>query len=228
MTATCNLVRSVSKTVTNMVLRADTDRQREHIRNMLLDSDVRGVIEISEEGVYLDDAISFEDMSKIVDYLRSSKNKRKSLFEKLWEEYGRKGSKKNALNQWNKLTDEDFEKIEKHIPFYIKSNDFIYLKDFERYLRHRMFECVVTDKQGNVLYDPERSSGTIGYSPVLGGKLSWNDYYKTYMYIGFYTDGDTIYDGYTDEDRPEGAEIMLNNARGTIRWSRETKTWNRK
>ena len=210
-----------------MVLRADTDRQREHIRNMLLDSNVRGVIEISEDEIYLDDAISFEDMSKIVDYLRSAKNKRKNLFEKLWEEYGRKGSKKNALNQWNKLNDEDFEKIEKHVPFYIKSNDFIYLKDFERYLRHRMFECVVTDKQGTVLYDPERESGDIGYSPSGNNSIIWNDMLKKYVFIGWYSEWDAIYDGYTDDTRPDGAEIILNNARGTIRWSKEQKKWNK-
>ena len=225
MTATSNLARSVSKTVTNMVLQAKTKRQQEHIREMLQKSDVRGIIELNEDGVYLDDAISFEDMSRIVEYLRSSGNKQKDLFEKCWEKYGRKGSKKNALYQWNKLTDDDFVKIEKHIPFYLKSNDFIYLKDFERYLRHRMFECVVKDKQGNVLYDPEISSENRGYSPILGGKLSWNEFYKTYMYIGFYSDGDTIYDGYLNDTRPDGAEIMLNNARGTIRWSAKDKKW---
>ena len=224
MTAASNLARSVSKTVTIMVLQAKTGRQQKHILSMLKEKRI-SVIQDDENGLYIDDFISFDDMSSIVDYLRSSGDKKKELFEKCWEQYGRKGSKKNALYQWNKLTDDDFEKIEKHVPFYIKSNDFIYLKDFERYLRHRMFECVVTDKQGNVLYDPERSSGTMGYSPVLGGKLSWNDYYKTYMYIGFYTDGDTIYDGYTGDTRPDGAEIMLNNARGTIRWSAKDKKW---
>ena len=203
-------------------LKINAEKQKEKIEDIL---GCHQIISWEDYGVCIDGFVSFDEMAAIVDFLRTSKDKKKELFEKLWEEYGRKGSKKNALNQWNKLTGEDFEKIEKHIPFYIKSNDFIYLKDFERYLRHRMFECVVTDKQGNVLYDPERSSGTMGYSPVLGGKLSWNDYYKTYMYIGFYTDGDTIYDGYTDDTRPDGAEIMLNNARGEIRWSAKDKKW---
>ena len=121
-----------------MVLQAKTGRQQKHILSMLKEKRI-SVIQDDENGLYIDDFISFDDMSSIVDYLRSSGDKKKELFEKCWEQYGRKGSKKNALYQWNKLTDDDFEKIEKHVPFYIKSNDFIYLKDFERYLRHRMF-----------------------------------------------------------------------------------------
>ena len=48
-------------------------------------------------------------------------------------------------------------------------------------------------------------------------------YYSDY---NFYDE--KIYDGYTDEDRPDGAEITLNNARGTIKWNRSTKKWDKK
>ena len=49
-------------------------------------------------------------------------------------------------------------------------------------------------------------------------------------YIGekfFYT-GTTIggiFDGYTDDDRPDGAEMPLNNARGSLMWDASHKQW---
>jgi hypothetical protein len=36
-----------------------------------------------------------------------------------------------------------------------------------------------------------------------------------------------ISDGYTDDNRPNGATITLNNGRGDIRWNSETKTWDK-
>lgn len=154
-------------------------------------------------------------------------DKKKDLFEDCWKAYNRKGSKKDAYEQWCKLKDDDFDKVVKHIPFYIKSNEHVFLKDFERYLRHRTFESVVFDKQtGQITYDPERENGESGYTPQCGGALVWNDYYKCYMYTGYWSG--RIADGYTDDNRPDGAEITLNNGRGEMVWSRETKTWNRK
>lgn len=64
------------------------------------------------------------------------------------------------------------------------------------------------------------------YHPFCDGFLSWNDYYNCYLYIGGFYDG-KIYDGYNDEDRPDGATVMLNNARGTVRWDSQTKTWDK-
>ena len=61
------------------------------------------------------------------------------------------------------------------------------------------------------------------YTPECGGALNWNDYYGCYMYIGYW-DGD-ISDGYTNEDRPNGAKVTLNNGRGVVVWNSETKTW---
>lgn len=146
------------------------------------------------------------------------------LFEKCWLAYNRKGHKKDALKQWNKLKDDDKEKIVKHIPFYVKSNERKYLKDFERYLSHRTFESVVEDnKTGQILYDPERESGQMGYAPHCGGALNWNEHFNCYIYMGMFLG--FIPDGYTDETRPNGARIMLNNGRGTITWNSNTKQW---
>lgn len=43
-------------------------------------------------------------------------------------------------------------------------------------------------------------------------------------YIGFYSDGQAIADGYTDSTRPDGARIILNNVRGELVWSSITRT----
>ena len=64
------------------------------------------------------------------------------------------------------------------------------------------------------------------YTPICGGALNWNDYYGCYMYIGYW-DGD-ISDGYTNDDRPNGASITLNNGRGVITWNSETHKWEKK
>lgn len=61
------------------------------------------------------------------------------------------------------------------------------------------------------------------YTPTCGGALNWNDYYKCYMYVGYW-DGH-ISDGYSDDERPDGASVTLNNGRGTIVWDKETKQW---
>lgn len=150
---------------------------------------------------------------------------KKELFEECWKLYGRKGSKKNALIQWDKLKQEDYDKIKIHIPFYIKSNEFVYLKDFERYLKGRVFESKVVNKEGQTLFDPERENSK-AYSPICGANLMWNDFYNTYVYLGYW-DGVHIYDGYKDDDRPDGAKIMLNNGQVRLTWSKETKTWNK-
>lgn len=64
------------------------------------------------------------------------------------------------------------------------------------------------------------------YSPLTDGEIQWNDYYKSYIYVGM--DLRWIPDGYTDDNRPDGATIMLNNGRGTIVWDKSTKSWNKK
>lgn len=76
-------------------------------------------------------------------------------FEDLWRAYRRKGSKKKALEQWNKLTLEEQTQVESHLPPYVESvSDVKYQKDFERYLRDKCFLNVVY-KDGNAIFDNE-------------------------------------------------------------------------
>ena len=93
-------------------------------------------------------------------------------FEAAWLLYRRKGSKKKALEQWNRLTDEERETAKGHIPAYIDSvSDIRYQKDFERYLRDKCFNDVVY-KNNRVLFDAneakeikEKDSTTL----IIGG-----------------------------------------------------------
>lgn len=207
-----------------MKLLIKTDEQHEHLLSILKKLQI-SVVEDDEEGIYIDDYIAFDDMAEIVDYLRSSTNKRADLFDKCWNAYGRKGSKKKSKEYWNKLNDAEMDSVMPHIKAYVQSREVQYQKDFERYLRDKTFNTVVF--QGNqILYDPSRTSSdtqTAAYMPSCGGALIWNEQQRIYIYTGYF-DGH-IADGYTDGNRPDGVQITLNNGRGTVQWSREAKEW---
>lgn len=61
------------------------------------------------------------------------------------------------------------------------------------------------------------------YAPATDGSIKWNDENQCYIYIGMFFG--YIPDGYTDENRPDGATLMLNNGRGFIKWSSTEKKW---
>ncbi len=62
-------------------------------------------------------------------------------FEKFWNLYDKKTTKKQSLTFWNKnITKEDVVKIMQHVKHYIKDRDKVYRKDPIRYLRDRVFE----------------------------------------------------------------------------------------
>lgn len=63
------------------------------------------------------------------------------------------------------------------------------------------------------------------YTPICDGALSWSDYFNCYVYVGMYYGH--VSDGYTDENRPNGAKIMLGNGGGFIVWSSNNKMWNK-
>lgn len=157
--------------------------------------------------------------------IKRNRNEYSEDFEKAWELAQRKGSKTEAYKYWKRLKEEDKKKVFAHLPFYYKSNERRYLKDFSGYLNRCYYSSVVYDKQGHVLYDPEREQSN-EYRPNCDGSLVWNEYWHCYMYVGFW-DGKHIPDGYSDDNRPDGASVTLNNGRGTITWDSETKKWNK-
>lgn len=153
----------------------------------------------------------------------------KELFEKCWVAYRRKGKKGKSLPYWEKLTESEKQMVLPHIKAYVTSRELQYQQDFERYLRDKTFTTIVFLKN-RVIYDPtkldKKNKANDVYMPLTDGALSWNNYYNCFMYVGYW-DGVHIPDGYTDDTRPDGASVTLNNGRGTLVWSVITKTWNK-
>ena len=156
------------------------------------------------------------------------KKEKDNLFEKCWVAYNRKGSKKKARAQWDKLSQKDREKVMPHITAYVGSRERQFQRDFERYLRDKTFLDVII-KGNNVVYDPTKlgkgESASNVYMPSGNFSIMWDDQLKAYIYIGYYNTGMNIPDGYTDDNRPDGARIVLNNGRGELVWAAITKTW---
>ena len=173
-------------------------------------------------------SISFDQMAKIVDYLRQPIDCDKELFEKCWVAYKRKGNKKKSLDYWKKLSKKERSMVLLHINAYVQSRELQYMKDFERYLRDKVFLTVVYN--GNqIIYDPTKTAESYQqevYMPICGGALMYNDFFKCHVYVGAFNG--VIPDGYTDDMRPNGARVMLNNGRGFVVWNREQKTWEKK
>lgn len=165
-----------------------------------------------------------------IDCIREKNDKDKSLskkdelFEKCWLAYKRKGSKKKAKEYWGKLTDDEKKFVLPHIQSYVSSRDLQYQKDFERYLRDKIFLTIVY--QGNrILFDPAKEGADSQYIPQTGFDLNWDEINNCFMYVGYWNG--FIPDGYSDENRPDGATVMLNNGRGLVKWNSKTKTWNK-
>lgn len=150
------------------------------------------------------------------------------LFETCWIAYRRKGKKGKAKHYWDKLPANEKDSVLQHIKIYTKTRELQYQQDFERYLRDKTFLSVVVSKN-NVVYDPTKlgkgESVSKVYMPSGNFSITWDDQLKAYLYIGFYSDGQAIADGYTDSTRPDGARIILNNGRGELVWSSITRTW---
>ena len=181
-----------------LCLRTESDKDR-------INSIIRGhvnthVVANDENGVIIDGYISFDSMEEIVRIL-STTSPNKELFEECWIAYRRKGSKKKSLDYWRKLTDNERAKVLPHIKFYVTSRERQFQRDFERYLRDKVFNDIVSN--GNDVVFEER---------------------KCYMSSDNFYYG-VIDDGYTCENRPDGATIVLNNARGTVTWNASEKKW---
>lgn len=86
----------------------------------------------------------------------SKKEKKDELFEQCWKEYRRKGSKAQAKVQWAKLKTEDRNTMLQHIQAYVSTRELQYQKDFERYLKQRLFDTIVISND-KVIYDPTKS-----------------------------------------------------------------------
>lgn len=149
------------------------------------------------------------------------KEKSDSLFSECWLAYRRKGSKKKSLEYWNKLSAKDKEGVLPHIRAYVSSRELQYQKDFERYLRDKIFLTVVY--QGSkMVYDPTQYDSS-AYTPQ-GRSIWFDENTKSYWTDDSFYYG-VVSDGYTDDNRPDGATLTMSNARGVIIWDSLTKKW---
>ena len=85
----------------------------------------------------------FKENNKKEEKISLSNDKQKDeLFEKFWADYGRKGTKGNALKEWNKLKDKDKNQLISNTPKYIiyckRSNRAI--KDASTFIHQRCFD----------------------------------------------------------------------------------------
>ncbi len=202
------------------MLTIKTEKQREHVERIINVLAKKDGVSVFENGIKCDTLLTFDEMAEVIDYIRSSEPSDEE-FEECWKAYRRKGSKKKAKEYWNKLSDKDRKIVLPHVKIYVSSRDLAYQRDFERYLRDKVFKTIIV--QGNrVLFDPTKGTND-SYRPELSPLLCWNDYYKCYIYLGYF-DGH-ISDGYSDDLRPEGACVHLNNGRGVLYWSKQRKIW---
>jgi hypothetical protein len=69
-------------------------------------------------------------------------------FEQAWSDYGRKGSKKAAYNEWKTLSDDDKNTAINHIPMYVEANEAEphFMKDFERYIKHGTYHSTIIER----------------------------------------------------------------------------------
>ena len=173
--------------------------------------------------IYHKNELSFNNLIK-ENKDNSKKSEDDELFEQLWSAYNRKGSKQNAKKQWAKIPQEDKGNILPHLKVYVDCNETKYTKDFERYLKDKVYKNVVYDKNNNVVYDPEYSTK---YTPTGNNLIQWSEKYNVYVCSDDfdYYNRNRIRDGYTDQDRPDGATIVLYGGRGTIQWCKENNKW---
>ena len=172
----------------------------------------------------LDVDIKKENKEKKSIQKKEKKKDANDLFEQCWVAYHRKGSKKKAKEQWVKLSAKERASVMPHIRAYVASREQVYQRDFERYLRDKVFLDVVFQGK-SVVYDP--NVGASGeYRPATDGQIHWNEQLHCWLFTGF--DESCIFDGYDDDNRPDGAEIRMNNGRGIVVWDATNKCWEKK
>ena len=151
---------------------------------------------------------------------KNNKKEKDEKFEECWLAYNRKGSKSKSLEYWNKLSDDEKSLVLPHIKVYVSSRERVYQKDFERYLRDKVFKTIIV-KGNDTIYDPDQFSNPEEYRPVTDGIFQvWNAERKCLLFNGFV---DQLNDGYTSDNRPNGAKIA--NGMYEWVWSSQTKQW---
>lgn len=118
--------------------------------------DIEGCIQVARAFIDVYKSEFVEEETPSPQQNQETKKEKDDSFEEVWVAYRRKGSKKKSLDQWNKLSQKDKENVKRHIPIYVKSvSEVKFQRDFERYLRDKVFNNVLYDRFGLVLFDPD-------------------------------------------------------------------------
>lgn len=151
---------------------------------------------------------------------KNNKKEKDEKFEECWLAYNRKGSKAKSLEYWRKLSDEEKELVLPHIKVYVSSRERVYQKDFERYLRDKVFKTIIV-KGNDTIYDPDKFDKNNEYHPTTEGFFQyWNEERQCLMFNGYI---DQLNDGYTEDNRPDGATVAWQMY--TWKWSSRKKKW---
>lgn len=161
------------------------------------------------------------DLNNYKEEIDKSISKKDDLFEKCWQAYRRKGSKAKAKPYWNKLSEEEKQRVLPHIKVYVSVRDLTYQKDFERYLRDKIFDTVIVNGK-DIVYDPTCRIEA-EYHPYGNTSIMYDEINNRYIYVAY--SYSMIADGYTDDERPDGAVLVLNSGRGTLTWSKAERKW---
>ena len=161
---------------------------------------------------------STNDKKVIKEKVRKEKDEK---FEECWLAYNRKGSKAKSFEYWQKLSDKEKVRVLPHIKAYIGSREKQFQKDFERYLRDKVFNDVII-KGNEVVYNPEKFYNTDDYMPKCDDVFQrWNPVRKCLEVNSPYFN--MWDDGYNDKERPDGATVAYQQY--TWKWNRQTKEW---
>jgi len=120
--------------------RAYRDSQAEHGSKGGRPSKVKKATLKREKGYPKGRKYEEEDRSK----KKEGGNLKDEAFEKFWIAYERKGNRKSAEQEWQKISPEDHAAIMANVPKYNASKpDMQFRRDGERYLKHRVWEDAI-------------------------------------------------------------------------------------
>ena len=150
-----------------------------------------------------------------------------AAFNEVWRVMGR-GDIDKAREEWQGLTEEDKQKVTRHIRHYVDQQK-NYRQPLEKYLHNRLFDTMIYSDGGGVRFDP--NTPDIDYTREYCPSPDGNVYQKKdgrWYYGGVYVSSDDIRDGLTWDMRPDGQVIYLDREPfAKIVWNRTEKAFKR-
>lgn len=96
----------------------------------------------------------------------------KALFDECWTAYGRKGNIVAAKEEWSKLDMFEVNEVLPHVRAYASCNELGFRKDFERYLKYKIFKSVVV-KGNSIIFDPTRVCDNVMANEPQQQTINW-------------------------------------------------------